>query len=208
MTPQEQFLEMTSHLCSDPQPSAYLNGLLASGQLEQYPFSLLSELKKTPQSPLHHPEGSVWNHTCLVVDQAARVREQSGDQTAFLWAALLHDIGKPETTRERRGKITSYDHDKAGMRLAREFLSALTDDYTLIERVGRLVRYHMQPFFVVKGLPFAEVGAMKRETDVREVALLGYCDRMGRTNSSSQAECACTREFLQKCGAGDVRLEL
>ncbi|MPN32291.1 hypothetical protein SDC9_179769 [bioreactor metagenome] len=151
-------------------------------------------------------------HTQAVADYTERIAEMEGcsERRIFLLktAALLHDIGKPETTRERRGKITSYDHDKAGMRLAREFLSALTDDYTLIERVGRLVRYHMQPFFVVKGLPFAEVGAMKRETDVREVALLGYGDRMGRTNSSSQAECACTREFLQKCGAGDVRLEL
>lgn len=188
---------MTEHLCSDQQPSAYLNTLLENGELAQYPFSMLSALRETPQSPTHHPEGNVWNHTCLVVDQAAQVREQSSDSPAFMWAALLHDIGKPATTRKRRGRITSYDHDKVGMDLAIKFLNAMTDDQALIQRVGKLVRYHMQPFFVVKHMPFAELSAMKRETDVPEIGLLSYCDRIGRTNSDAQSERKHTEEFLQ-----------
>jgi len=204
LTQKERFIEMTEHLCSDQQPSVYVNTLLADGQLEQYPFSMLSALKETPQSPTHHPEGAVWNHTCLVLDQAAQVREQSGYSSAFMWAALLHDIGKPATTRKRRGRITSYDHDKVGMDLAVEFLTALTDDQALIQRVGKLVRYHMQPLFVVKDMPFAELDAMKREIDVREIGLLGYCDRMGRTNSVAQTERSHIRGFLQKCGVNDA----
>lgn len=136
----------------------------------------------------------------MVVDQAAKVRAQSNDEQAFLWAALLHDIGKPDTTSVRRGKITSYDHDKVGMRLAEEFLSALTEDKALARRIVMLVRYHMQPFFVLKNLPFAQTEDMKRETDVREIALLSYCDRMGRTGASEREERMSMQKFLQKCG--------
>lgn len=172
---------------------------MAEGKLEEYPFHMLSAMQKTQQSKIHHPEGNVWNHTCLVVDEAAKVREQSCDPIAFMWAALLHDIGKPRTTRTRKGRITAYDHDKEGQALAEEFLRVFTDDKVLIQKVGKLVRYHMQPLFVIKSLPFAEVKAMRRETNIQEIALLSYCDRMGRTNSDPQAESRQTQEFLQKC---------
>jgi putative nucleotidyltransferase with HDIG domain len=205
VTDKERFLEITKHLCSDTFPSVYLNDLLEAGAFAQYPFSMLPAMRNTPQSPTHHPEGNVWNHTCLVVDEAAQLRKKSQNPTAFMWAALLHDIGKPGTTRKRRGRITSYDHEKLGMDLAVEFLAALTDDQALIQRVATLIRYHMQPLFVIKDLPFAEVEAMKREIDVREIALLGYCDRMGRTNSDAKAEGVHMRQFLKKCGVNELR---
>lgn len=197
---QQLYSEMTVHLLTDERPSQFLNVLLSSGRLNDPPFSMLAALRDTPQSPVHHPEGSVWNHTCLVVDQAARLRGRSRNPAALLWAALLHDIGKPPTTRERRGKLTSYDHDKAGRELAREFLSALTDDQALIGQVCALVRWHMQPLFVAQQMPYADLPAMIREADVREVALLGYCDRMGRGGSGASEARAAVRLFLRKCG--------
>lgn len=195
----ERFFEMTEHLLSDKRPSQYWNGLMEEGKLKEYPFSLLSAMQKTEQSKLHHPEGNVWNHTCLVLDEAAKVRAQSTDPVAFMWAALLHDIGKPGTTKTRRGRITAYDHDKQGQALAEEFLRVFTDDQSLIRKVGKLVRYHMQPLFVLKDLPFAEVNKMMRETNLQEISLLSYCDRMGRTNSDAQVEHDNTQQFLQKC---------
>lgn len=136
----------------------------------------------------------------LVVDEAARVREQSKNPRAFLWAALLHDIGKPTTTRIRRGKITSYDHDKVGAKLTRQFLSTLTEDRTLIDEVCALVRYHMQILFVVNGLPFADVRGMRAAADIEEVALLGLCDRLGRLHADRAKEKAAVSLFLKKCG--------
>ncbi len=38
-----------------------------------------------------------------------------------MWGALLHDLGKAPTTKIRKGKITSYDHDKVGAELVRNF---------------------------------------------------------------------------------------
>lgn len=180
------FLEITKHLLEDDKPSIYLNGLLQEPWFSRYPFKMLYDLKGTKQSPEHHPEGDAWNHTLLVVDYAAKLKGLSKNPRVFMWAALLHDIGKPSTTRIKKGKITSYNHDKVGEKLAIEFLEYCVDDHQFIEEVTNLVRYHMHILFVVRDLPYADKKGLLRKTDVREVALLGYCDRMGRTN---QDEC-------------------
>lgn len=202
------YKELTKHLCSDFQPSKYLNQLLSDGKLDEYPFTMLKILDTIPQSTIHHPEGCVWNHVCLVVDHAARVHQQSRDPLTFMWAALLHDIGKSKTTRERRGKITAYDHDTVGMHMAVEFLSQLTNDQTLIKHVGALVKYHMHPLYVLKSLPFGDIQGMKKETDIREIALLGFCDRMGRTGSNAKEESKKIKMFLEKCGIKNSSLHL
>lgn len=196
---QDLFREIDRHLRGDDKPSGYLSRLDADGLLRDAPFTMLGDLKKAEQSPKYHPEGNAWNHTLLVVDEAARRRAESRDPRALLWAALLHDVGKPSTTRSRKGKITSYDHEKVGAGMAGDFLRCFTDDTVLIDQVVALIRYHMQILHVVKSLPFAEIRAMKAQTDVNEVALLGLCDRMGRTGADREAEEENIRLFLQKC---------
>jgi hypothetical protein len=116
-----------------------------------------------------------------------------------MWAALLHDIGKPSTTKKRKGRITSYDHDRAGAELSNEFLSCFTGDKNFIHDVCNLIRYHMQVLFVVNALPFADIQGMKHDTDIHEVALLGLCDRMGRLNADKLKEQKDIEKFLIKC---------
>ena len=176
----------------------------ALGQLFSVPlppeYDLLQCLKTTKQSPIHHPEGNVWNHTMLVVDEAAKRRGESSSPEVLMWAALLHDIGKPDTTRVWKGKITSYDHDKVGAGLARRFLYGFGVSRAHIDKVCILIRYHMQMLFVVKNMPYADVQGMKQSTDIKEVALLGLCDRLGRLHADLATEQANVRLFLKKCG--------
>jgi len=193
------FAKINMHLLNDEQPSLYLNEISKEPLFGQYPFELLNNLKQTNQSPKHHPEGNVWNHTLLVVDEAAKVKNQSHDERVFMWAALLHDIGKPATTKDRKGKITSYDHDKLGAELARKLLIGFTDEELFIEKVAELIRWHMQILFVVNNLPFADVQTMKKKTDIKEVALLGLCDRLGRLGANRSEEEKNIKMFLQKC---------
>jgi len=114
ITKTEVFKDIEKHLLYDEKPSLYLNRISETEIFKEYPFKWLNDLKNTMQSPKHHPEGSAWNHTMLVVDEAARERHKSKNVRVFMWAALLHDIGKPGTTKVRNGRITSYDHDKLG----------------------------------------------------------------------------------------------
>lgn len=201
MQPSAHFEEIDRHLLTDESPSVYCNQISEEAFFQKPPFDLLCRMKQTEQSPQHHPEGNVWNHTMLVVDQAARRRQESKNPRALMWAALLHDIGKPPATRKKKGKITSYGHDKIGAELAQRFLEAFVDDEGLIREVAALVRWHMQLLFVVKDLPFADISVMKAQTDLNELALLGLCDRLGRGSTDEKTEKENCRLFLRKCAA-------
>lgn len=196
----EMYRELSKHLLQDKAPSEYINQLAMLPDFQQYPFELLLKLKKTEQSAKYHPEGSVWNHTMLVVDEAALVREECKDALIFMWAALLHDIGKPETTRNRKGKITSYEHDMAGAVRAEEFLRAVQEDEAFITKVCTLVKYHMHMLYVLKKLPYGNPDRMLQEVDPEEIALICRCDRMGRLNVDREDEENNYQEFRKAIG--------
>lgn len=191
------FHEITEHLTKDSKPSEYVNHLSEEPIFKENPFPMLNQLKLTEQSKIHHPEGSVWNHTMLVIDEAAKVRENTKNKIAFMWAALLHDIGKPDTTRIRNGRITSYDHDIVGATLCKQFLSALTDDDRLMEEVSALVRYHMHILYVLKKLPYGNIKGLQNEVDKNDIALLCLCDRCGRLGVNKEEEEKEYRKFLR-----------
>jgi putative nucleotidyltransferase with HDIG domain len=199
------FEEFETHLMYDSVPSVYFRQLLAEGRFpKEYPFSMIADLKRIPQQKEHHPEGDVLEHTLQVTDIAAARRHESEEPRAFMWAALLHDLGKIPTTRLRNGRITAYDHDREGEKLARLFLRLCTDDEALTARVCALVRWHMQVLFVAHRLPFADIGAMLRSVSPGEIALLAYCDRLGRGKLPPKAveeEKENIRLFMENCTA-------
>ena len=180
------FEEITEHLMNDVSPSAYFNSL--DRELEAYPLSMLAKLKQVDQSPKYHPEGNVWNHTMMVVDEAARIRGHFNDARAVMWAALLHDSGKPDTTKVRKGRITSYNHDEVGAKLSREFLEYFTNNKDFIKKVSLLVKYHMHMLYVLKGLPYGNPAKLVKETDIHDLALLCRCDRLGRIGADEREE--------------------
>lgn len=187
------------HLLEDENPSVFLNKELKNGDFDLYPLTLMSALKKTVQSPVHHPEGDVWIHTMLVVDGAAKVRDEASDKRAFMWAAFLHDIGKAVTTKEKKGRITAYDHDKMGEALAEEFLRCFDLDEIFINKVIKLVRWHMQPLFASKHPEFLELHDLVEETNPEDIGKLSMCDRLGRGNfgkEKREAEIQGVNDFL------------
>ena len=138
----------------------------------------------------------------LVVDNAAKVKDLSENPRAFMWGALLHDLGKAPTTKIRKGKITSYDHDTVGAELCRKFLETFTEDEAFIKQVTALVRWHMQTLFVLKDLPFGDVKSMSLEISIKEIALLSQCDRLGRGEISQgkiKEEKENIKSFIRKC---------
>lgn len=192
------FTAIDAHLLQDEYPSEYLNEVADLPEFMDYPFNMLLDLQKTEQDPTHHPEGNVWNHTLLVIDEAAKRKDNSVNPKVFMWAALLHDIGKPAATKLRHGKLTAYDHDKIGEKLCKKFLLAVDAPETFTEQVCSLVRFHMHILFVVKNMPFGDIKGLKARTNLQEVALLGLCDRLGRTNIDTEKEEKNVELFLSK----------
>ena len=109
-------------------------------------FPELEALIDVPQDPTWHPEGCVWTHTLMVVDEAAKLRvgEEKAD-LVLMFGALCHDFGKPETTIWKDGHWRSPAHDVLGMQPTEKFLRRLTDEASLIEKVTVLVREHLRP---------------------------------------------------------------
>ena len=110
-------------------------------------FPELKRLIGCRQDPKWHPEGDVWNHTCLCLDAFARRRTGDPDEDLIVGLAVLcHDFGKPATTRWLRGHLRSLGHDEAGVAPTLSFLRRLTNEERILKEVPPLVQCHMQPF--------------------------------------------------------------
>lgn len=181
MNNKELFIKINEILLQNLKPSEELERLITEGYLDKEPFNKIKNLNNIEQNPKYHPEGSVLKHVFLVVDLASKYKKYSNDEKVFMWAALLHDIGKLTTTRVRKNRITSYNHDIEGEEIAMDILNELTDD-DFKQKVSKLVRWHMQPLFYDKNLPFFQPQDMINDVEYKEVALLSLCDRLGRGN--------------------------
>jgi len=91
------------------------------------------------QSPDHHPEGDVWEHTLLLLDQLA-----PGVPETLALGALLHDVAKPLCAGRKGDRITFYGHPTAGATLAVEICQRLRRSRATWERVDYLVRHHLR----------------------------------------------------------------
>ncbi len=96
----------------------------------------------------HGQHKDVYAHTLQVLEQAIDLEPEGGGEVPDLtlrWAALLHDVGKPETRRfEPGGRVSFHHHEVVGARLARARLKALKYPKQLIEDVSRLVYLHLR----------------------------------------------------------------
>lgn len=174
------FLRINECLLNEKRPSILLDRISDTETFQTSDFSCLNRMKLTEQSRIHHPEGNVWIHTMMVVDYAAKLRYLSKEPSVLMWAAYLHDIGKPEATKYRRGKITAYDHDRVGAIEAERLLKNVCKEDVFVRNVCAMIRWHMQILFVAKHDAVQDLECMKEETDIEELALLGLSDRMGR----------------------------
>jgi len=127
-------------------PSLGLDVLGQSGWLQLYPG--LAALKGCLQDSQWHPEGDVWAHTKLVVDQAVKIagRRHLENETYehLIFAALCHDLGKPTTTfTHENNRIRSTGHSEAGIEPARAFLASINAPKRISQYVLPLIREHL-----------------------------------------------------------------
>jgi len=137
-----------------PKTNSAARGLVLlrdSGLLEH----ILPELAATidcEQSPDFHPEGSVFNHICLMLEKLPP------DSNELLpWTVLLHDIAKPVTAEKdlKTGSIHFYGHEKTGAEMARAILNRLRFPKKQIDEIVACVLHHMQ---------FKDVKQMRKST--------------------------------------------
>lgn len=146
--PKERFLEEWKKLLlkSEKPSLGLIKGMEWGIFREMHPE--FPPLLETPQEKEWHPEGDVWMHTLMSVDEAAKLcrieQYEKKDAFVIMLAALCHDIGKPTTT-EIGERITSKGHDKAGEKPTEKFLETIGINKKDAQKIIKLVTNHMAP---------------------------------------------------------------
>lgn len=129
---QEEFVKMLSQ----PTAASALRDLMDLGLLPQF---LPEAVAMVGIDQGHFHSADVWNHTLAVIENLA-----AGDPLLTL-AALLHDIGKPETkTVDAAGNIRFFGHEAVGAAMASRIMRRLKFGNEDVATVERLVKGHMR----------------------------------------------------------------
>jgi putative nucleotidyltransferase with HDIG domain len=116
------------------------------------------------QPPEFHPEGDVWIHTMMLLDQLAE-----GVSPALAWGALLHDVGKPATFTPGPGRIRFNGHVEVGVKIAEDICRRLRFSNEESEQIALLVENHMR---------FGDVMRMKDSTLKRFFRLPSFSEHL------------------------------
>src|SRR5882762_4313452 len=110
----------------------------------------ISAMKGVAQPPQYHPEGDVWQHTLLLLENLPQPCSRTQ-----AWGALLHDVGKPPTFRVAPDRIRFDGHVEVGVKMAEEICRRLHFSNADAEQVLALIQQHMR---------FGDLQRMKEST--------------------------------------------
>jgi len=110
----------------------------------------ISRMKGVQQPPQFHPEGDVWIHTLMLLEQL-----EPDSPLTLAWGALLHDVGKPPTYREAPDRIRFDGHVEVGVAIAADICRRFRFSNDENRQILALVDNHMR---------FADAPRMKAST--------------------------------------------
>jgi putative nucleotidyltransferase with HDIG domain len=176
----------------------------------------LRGLRGVEQSPFHHLD--VYDHTRLVLAETVELERDPepyfGEHAAALieflaeplaneltrgqalrFAALFHDIAKPQTRSVTpEGRVTFIGHDAVGADVATAVLSRLRASQRLAAYVASLVREHLRLGFLVHDVPLSRrmIYRYLRSCDPVQVdvTVLSVADRLATRGRGSEAAIA------------------
>ena len=147
-------------------PGNGLRLLSSSGLLEHF-LPEVECMHGVRQPPQFHPEGDVFEHTCLIMDMLYGNTDGLYSEELAV-AALLHDVGKPPTYSES-DRIRFNGHDRVGARMSEGICKRLRFSKKQIKRISELILEHLK---------FKDVFNMRESTLKRFLALPYFEEHM------------------------------
>ncbi len=178
-------------------------------------FPEMKALVGCEQEPDWHPEGDVWVHTLMVIDEARRLLDEAGwdrpRQIAIMLGAVCHDFGKPATTAFVDGRVRSRNHEEEGVAPATALLDRLNiytiEGFDVRRQVLGLVAHHLKPgMFRASPTPAGDSAfrRLAQKVDLELLALFAKADCLGRTG---EFDCSAMDWFLERARALGVEHE-
>ena len=124
----------------------------------------IERMKGVEQPPQFHPEGDVWIHTLMLLEQL-----EPDCSMTLAWSALLHDVGKPPTFRVAPDRIRFDGHVEVGIAMAAEICRRFRFSNDETSQILALVQNHMR---------FGEVEHMRTSTLKRFFRLHGFAEHL------------------------------
>jgi poly(A) polymerase len=124
----------------------------------------IARMQGVEQPPEYHPEGDVWVHTLMLLEQLP-----AGVSPTLAWGALLHDVGKPATFQRGPGRIRFNGHVEVGVRIAQDIARRLRFSNEETAQIVALVENHMR---------FGDVEKMKASTLKRFFRLQAFPEHL------------------------------
>jgi poly(A) polymerase len=149
----------------------------------------IAAMKGVGQPPQYHPEGDVWTHTLLMIEQLP-----AGTPATLAWGVLLHDVGKPPTFRpvsETGDRIRFDGHAGVGERMGEEICRRFRFSNEDTEQIVALIANHMR---------FKDVDRMRSATLKRFVRMPRFDEHMElhRLDCTSSHRHLNAYNFIQK----------
>ncbi|MBI4228964.1 MAG: CCA tRNA nucleotidyltransferase [Deltaproteobacteria bacterium] len=141
--------------------------LLRESKLLRYILPDVEKMNGVPQPPQFHPEGDVFNHTCMILDKLYEITGGAGSPELAM-GALLHDVGKPDTY-SVSDRIRFNGHDRIGARMAKNICKDLKFSNKQIEIITSLVKEHLK---------FKDVFKMREATIKRFLGMSNFDDHL------------------------------
>src|SRR5262245_28322454 len=139
--------EVEKWLLSSRRPSIGLRAARDLGITEKL-WPEIHALIGCPQDLVVHPEGDVFIHTGMVLDEARKLIDDlpRPKRIAVMLAALCHDLAKPYATKVESGRIKARDHETLGVTITDRFLERLKlftfDNYDARQQTRGLLQHH------------------------------------------------------------------
>ena len=116
--------------------------LLVDTGLAEYVLPEVPAMRLAIDEHMQHKD--VYTHSLVVLEQAID-RETDGPDLVLRLAALLHDVGKPDTRRkEPDGRVSFHHHEVVGAKMVRRRLRELRYPKVVIDEVSQLVYLHLR----------------------------------------------------------------
>src|SRR5262245_10921138 len=189
--------EVEKWLLQSTRPAIGLRAARDLGIVEQL-WPEVRALIDCPQDEKSHPEGDVFTHTAMTLDEARKLIDDLPypKRLTIMLAALSHDFGKPLTTRIEKDSLTAYNHAQAGIAPAENFLDRLKiftlDNYDIRSQVIALIEHHLTPVRLFQSQEGITDGMFRRLALSVEPGMLYRVERANRLgrggNPNAEAE--------------------